>query len=129
MPVSAFNFIRRLIVDFDSGNNRFDQQGEALFVVLDGRRLVAIGGVNIDPFESASGVGRVRRVYVLPEYRGSGVGRLLMDAIETHAAQHFSQLNLYTDTVDAALFYQRLGYAAVSLAGVSHQKRLMEPVT
>lgn len=120
----GFNFVRRLIADFDTGKNRFDQQGEALFAALDGERLVAIGGVNIDPFESASGIGRVRRVYVLPECRGSGVGRQLIGAIEAHAAKHFSQLNLYTDTVSAAQFYQRLGYVAVSLDGVSHQKRL-----
>lgn len=120
----GFNFVRRLIADFDTGKNRFDQPGEALFAALDGERLVAIGGVNIDPFESASGIGRVRRVYVLPECRGSGVGRQLMGAIEAHAAKHFRQLNLYTDTVSAAQFYQRLGYVAVSLDGVSHQKRL-----
>lgn len=123
----GFNFVCRLIADFDTGKNRFDQPGEALFVVLDGERLVAIGGVNIDPFESDSRIGRVRRVYVLPECRGSGVGRQLMGVIEAHAAKHFRQLNLYTDMVDAAQFYQRLGYAAVSLDRVSHQKKLTEP--
>lgn len=125
----GYNFIRRLIADFDTGRNCFDQPGEALFAALDGERLVAIGGVNIDPFESVSGIGRVRRVYVLPECRGSGLGRLLMDEIEAHATQYFRLLNLYTDTVDAALFYQRLGYEAVALDEASHQKALTEPVT
>lgn len=127
--VEGFNFVRRLVTDFDSGKNRFDQTGEALFGVFQGERLVAIGGVSIDPFESANpsssdSIGRIRRAYVLPECRGTGVGRLLMEAIEAHANQYFEWLTLFTDTESAGLFYQSLGFNVVMEAKVSHRKRL-----
>ena len=106
----GFRFLARLDRDFRDGTNRFAKQGEALFEVRDQETLTGIGGLNIDPYAKNGRVGRVRRLYIHPEYRGNGVGKLLMSTIEQHAHCTFTELHLRTDTRAGALFYERLGY-------------------
>ena len=119
----GFRFVRRLAVDFDARTNRFDAEGEALFALFDEETCVGVGGVNRDP-KGAQVVGRIRRVYVLPEYRGTGAGRMLMASIESWCAGLFARLELYTDTSAAAGFYESQGYNAVRAAHTSHVKKL-----
>ena len=52
---SGHVFLDRLIADWHSGANRFDKPGECLLGLFDGDRLVAIGGLNRDPYLRASG--------------------------------------------------------------------------
>ncbi len=121
----GFKFLDRLVEDFATGKNRFDKTGETLFEVRDEGRLVAVGGLNIDPYTSNGTVGRVRRLYVDPDYRRDGIGTILMEAIERVARISFSELHLRTDTARGAQFYSRLGYKAVSHhEQVSHTKML-----
>ena len=119
----GFRFVERLIADFASNENRFDQSGEALFAVFDQQECVGIGGVSLDPAGIAR-IGRVRRVYVAPSYRGRGVGRLLMTQIEAWSRDHFSSLQLFTDTDEASDFYEALGYEPLGEDKVSHVKTL-----
>jgi hypothetical protein len=70
----GFRFIRRLVTAWDSGANRFQRPGEALFVARDGDRVVGVCGLNIVPFAGPN-VGRVRHLYVLAEYRRRGAAR------------------------------------------------------
>lgn len=116
--------ISTLVSEFLSGSNRFQAPGEALFAAFDSDRLIGIGGLNRDPYESAEVVARVRRLYVLPAARRQGVASLLMKAIEDHAAQHFRRIQLYTSSAEAGSFYVGLGYRKVSeKRKVSHEKR------
>ena len=48
----GFDFIERLIKEWSSGENRFDRQGEILCGYLDHGRVVAVGGLNRDPFSA-----------------------------------------------------------------------------
>jgi GNAT superfamily N-acetyltransferase len=109
----GFRFIDRLIEEFHSGANTFSAPGEVLFEVRDGGRLIAVGGLNRDPYVSGKRLGRLRRVYVDPDCRRQGVGKILLDAIECAAKTHFSELRLFTDSERAASFYASLGYAGV----------------
>jgi len=107
----GFRFLNRLKQDFQSGENCFDQIGEALFVVYaqhDG--LIAVGGLNQDPFAESKRVGRLRRFYIHPTYRRNRVGTYLLDCIEQYAQIYFDRLELFTDTMQAAHFYQTMGY-------------------
>ncbi len=52
---SGHVFLDRLIADWHSGANRFDKPGECLLGLFDGDRLVAIGGLNRDPYTRAGG--------------------------------------------------------------------------
>jgi GNAT superfamily N-acetyltransferase len=70
-------------------------------------------------------------MYVRDDHRGRGVGRLLVNAIESHARASFDALRLFTDNPVAASFYAALGYAVVNDSDrATHRKmlgRLKEP--
>lgn len=122
--INGFHFLERLSSDFEQERNVFDALGEALFAAFIGEKLVGIGGVNLDPLNDACHIGRVRRLYVSKHVRGVGVGKALMSEIESHAAGYFDELQLFTDTKEAAAFYQSLGYQPAHQDRVSHHKKL-----
>jgi len=70
----GFRFVRRAQDEWRTGANRFAQEGEALFGVFAGERLVAIGGIN----RESGRCGRLRRFYVRREGRRQGIGRQLV---------------------------------------------------
>lgn len=107
----GFSHVTTLIEKWDSGANRFDRPGETYLGVWDNDRLVAISGLNRDPYRKDATSGRVRHVYVIPEARRSGAGTLLMDAIVAAARSKFAVLRLRTNTARGAAFYEALGFA------------------
>ncbi len=117
----GFRFLARLVREFDDGGNRFDAPGEALLGCYLGSELVAVGGLNRDPYSPEPRVGRLRHLYVSPAFRRRGVGRTLVDALVAAARPHFGVLLLRTDTPAAARFYETLGFAAVALPYATHR--------
>ncbi|EOR07796.1 GNAT family N-acetyltransferase [Acinetobacter sp. ANC 3926] len=110
----GFRFLNRLKQDFQSGANCFDQIGEALFVVYDQQDgLIAVGGLNQDPFAESKRVGRLRRFYIHPDYRHKKIATYLLMHIEQYAKTYFERLDLFTDTAQAAHFYQSRGYQSI----------------
>jgi GNAT superfamily N-acetyltransferase len=106
--------VRRLVDDWDSGANRFDRTGEALFAaILDGR-VVGVCGLNVDPYTTAARVGRVRHLYVASDCRRRGLGARLVAAVVEAAASHFDRLRLRTHGETAARFYKVLGFRPCS---------------
>ncbi|WP_044617831.1 GNAT family N-acetyltransferase [Gynuella sunshinyii] len=120
----GFRFVRRLVDDYASGRNRFSGCGEALLAVYEDGYLIGVGGINSDPYCNDKHSGRVRRLYILKDYRNAGVGRALMEAIEQHASKSFKVLNLFTDTDAASRFYVQLGYNLVREEKRTHYKVL-----
>ncbi len=119
------NHVERLVSDFASGANRFNQPGECLLAARCNGELWGIGGLNLDPYGQNSRIGRIRRVYVRTSARRQGVASQLMHALETVALSTFNELQLRTTSIEAARFYSRLGYEAVQgIADVSHRKLL-----
>ena len=115
----GYRFVDRLVCDWRSGANRFDGPGETFLGAFDGDRLVAFGGVNRDPYMRGD-IGRLRHVYVLPEWRRSGVGRRLVAALTAHAAPRFSRLRLRATDERAARFYERMGFQVVAEPDATH---------
>jgi GNAT superfamily N-acetyltransferase len=107
---AGWRFVRRLADEWAAAVNRFDRPGEALFVARAGARLVGVCGLNVDPYAADAGVGRVRHLYVLAEFRRVGVGRRLVEAVVAAAQGRFALLRLRTDSAEAATFYERLGF-------------------
>jgi GNAT superfamily N-acetyltransferase len=113
--------VGRLIQEYESGQNRFDAPGEALFGVYADQDLIAIGGLNGDPYLPDGQTGRVRHVYVLADWRGRGVGRLLVERIIKEAREHFQRLTLRTFSDRGDRFFRSLGFQPGSpLPGASH---------
>jgi GNAT superfamily N-acetyltransferase len=117
----GFRFVDRLVTEWDAGNNRFDAPGEHLLGAFLNGRLVAIGGLNIDPYADEAGTARLRHVYVLKAERRRGLARRLLRRLLDDAREAgFSQVRLLTDTVAGARFYESLGFSSLRSPHGSH---------
>ncbi|MBD3334240.1 MAG: GNAT family N-acetyltransferase [Candidatus Eisenbacteria bacterium] len=116
--------VERLVSEFRAGTNTFNEQGEALFALVEDGRIIAVAGLNREPDPTLAGSGRIRRLYVLPGRRGRGLGRLLVDEVTRAAARHFEMLTANAGTLDARRFYDHLGFKPVRHPGITHAKRL-----
>jgi GNAT superfamily N-acetyltransferase len=117
-----FRALARMRAAWADGSNRFDARGEALFEAREDGRLVGICGLNRDPYTTMPQVGRVRHLYVHPEWRRQGIGRALLRHVLEQAGQAFSRVRLRTLRPDADAFYRALGFAAVDGApDVTHE--------
>lgn len=122
-----YRFVDRLVDEYVDGSNRFGLLGEALYAAYVDNRMVGIGGLNRDPYvgeaeDGDMGVGRVRHLYVLSDWRGRGVGGSLMEQITDEARQQFAVLTLRTFSPDAANFYVAIGFEATAdVESVTHR--------
>lgn len=116
-----FNFLVRLKNDWISGANRFDKTHEELCQVKKGETIIAIGGINNNPYQTVENVGRIRHLYVLPEYRRKGVGKALMEYLIDKYKDKYEKITLRTDTEEASKFYQALGFKKVESENYTHQ--------
>jgi GNAT superfamily N-acetyltransferase len=118
----GFRFLARLREEHGSGANRFDGEGEVLLGVWSGEELVAVGGLNRDPYGGRPRAGRIRHVYVLPSARRSGAGRALVRELVGRAGDWFDELVLRTDTAEAARFYEAIGFRPEGeIEGATHR--------
>ncbi|GAB4214889.1 MAG: GNAT family N-acetyltransferase [Synechococcales cyanobacterium] len=97
-----------------------DRDPECCHVLaLDGDKAVGTGRIDLQKH------GKIGRLAVLKAYRGQGVGRLLMEALETLARQHGIPSIQLSAQVTALPFYEKLGYEVISEeymdAGISHR--------
>lgn len=121
----GFRFVERLINDYKIGSNTFNHFGEGLFGVFNEEGvIVAIGGLNKDPFSNEQYIGRLRRFYVDKEYRRNGVGSLLVKKIIEEAKRYYKILVLHTDTEQADKFYSSIGFTKGNL--YPHSSHFME---
>ena len=121
----GFRFLVRLREEHASGVNRFDGEGEVLLGVWSGVELVAVGGLNRDPYGGGPRAGRIRHVYVHPSARRAGVGRAVVRELIGRAGPCFDELVLRTDTVEAARFYEAIGFRTEGeIEGATHRLSL-----
>ena len=93
--LQGWKLVRRLIDDYVSGINRFDADGECLFLATSDGAVVGVCGLNVDPYSADPDIGRVRHLYVLPAHRRTGVGKQLVQAVISQAHSRFGQLSDY----------------------------------
>lgn len=88
---------------------QLSQPGMRLFIARRDGVALACGALRID----AGGYGEVKRMYVVPEARGSGLGRAILEHIEAEAARLGLQvLRLETGIhqAEALALYRSAGY-------------------
>ncbi|MER9135762.1 GNAT family N-acetyltransferase [Mesorhizobium sp. M0830] len=95
-----------------SGRNKFLRRGEALYGAWNGRELVGVCGLNIDPYFEGRDHGRVRHLFVSASHRRTGLGRMLVETVIDRARRHFAVLNTRAPH-EAFGFYERLGFLRV----------------
>jgi GNAT superfamily N-acetyltransferase len=116
----GYNFIDILVTDWAAGANRFDQPGEILFGCVDRDILVAVGGLNRDPFLADPTIGRIRRIYVRPAWRSNGLGQSLVTSLLEHARNNFHCVRLRAENPTAARLYERLGFLPIDDPRATH---------
>lgn len=119
----GFRFLTRLVAEWETRQNRFDQPGECLLGAFRNGRLIAIGGLSCDPHAGPQ-VGRLRRVYVERAARGKHVGKALVQQLLEHASGRFTSVRLSTDTAQGAAFYVRCGFQPVRDDSATHVRSL-----
>jgi GNAT superfamily N-acetyltransferase len=107
----GFRFLERLVNEYKNGTNEFKKPSEALYgVFTDTGIIVGIGGLNVDPYTTDEKVGRIRRFYILRNFRRKGIGQILLNRIVNEAKKDFDRLVLHTDTPEASKFYRSFGF-------------------
>lgn len=108
----GYRFLRRLVDQYEDGSNTFNKTAEVLYGVWDHHdHLVAIGGLNRDPYSSKESVGRLRRFYISTNVRRQGIGTKLLQKIIEDAKGHFHELVVRTDSSAADAFYRANGFS------------------
>jgi GNAT superfamily N-acetyltransferase len=118
---AGFAMISRLRSEWQSGLNRFDGAGEILLGTFRGERLIAIGGLNRDPYADDPRLGRLRHLYVMNDERRLGAGRSLVLQLMQHAVGHFDAVRLWSGP-NAHAFYEALGFKRLEGPKVTHEK-------
>jgi GNAT superfamily N-acetyltransferase len=113
----GYRFVERLADDWTSGAMRFDREGETLLAARLKIVLCGIGGLTIEPV--VPDALRMRRFYVRPAYRRSGIGRMLAIAL-LDQAQSRSRLVTVNAAPASAAFWESLGFAPDIRDGHTH---------
>jgi GNAT superfamily N-acetyltransferase len=116
----GYDFIETLVEQWASAENRFDAPGEGLLGHLHDGLLVAVGGLNVDPFAGRPDMGRIRRVYVRPAWRNKGIGRALVSALVDRARTHFRCVRLRAENTSAARLYESMGFSPTLSPDATH---------
>jgi GNAT superfamily N-acetyltransferase len=119
----GYGFIDTLVREWAGGAQRFDAPGECLMGGFDHSRLVAVGGLSVDPFAGDPCIGRIRRVFVRREWRRKGIGRKLVSALVEDAKLNFQCARLRAENRDAARLYERLGFEPIAVPDATHVLR------
>jgi GNAT superfamily N-acetyltransferase len=112
--------VTRLVRDWRDGTNRFERPGENFFVASDDGPIIGVCGVNVDPYTSNYGTGRLRHLYMHPEYRRRGIGAALVNECRHASSTHFVRLRLRTTNPAAASLYLSMAFVEVDEPDATH---------
>lgn len=85
----------------------------ALLVALDGVSVVGAAALLSEPDGFPHGYGQVTTVFVLPEYHGRGIGKILMEYIEDVAVMSGLTALALEASITAHGFYRKIGFTDV----------------
>lgn len=71
-------------------------------------QTIAVRGLNIEPDDHQ--FGRIRRLYVLPNYRNRGVGTKLVNYLINHACGYFCGVTVNIGRLPVEDFYSKPGF-------------------
>lgn len=106
--------------------DRFKGRGETLLAAWRGEDLAGVCGLGVDCYVEKRREGRVRHLYVRPDCRRLGVGRLLVAAVIEKARKYFPVLNVRAPS-EAFPFYEALGFRRVEAQSATHRLELARP--
>jgi GNAT superfamily N-acetyltransferase len=117
----------RLAEGWASGDQRFEDDGEALLGALLAGELAGIGGLSIES-AAAEPARRVRRFYVRPAFRRQGLARTLASALVQEALDQVDLLTCNAAASPAAApFWEAQGFSRDSSGPWTHVLRRGAP--
>jgi GNAT superfamily N-acetyltransferase len=124
---AQLKYMLELFYSENALNKNMTQDGHHfLLAIEDG---ICLGFAGIEHNYNQNNRTRIHKIYILPEAQGKGIGRLLIDEIETLAKEnHSSHLSLNVNRFNnALLFYQKLGFEIIKEEDIElHFGYLME---
>jgi len=85
---------------------------------------VGVGGLNEEPDPTLKRAARIRRMYIMQERRGQGLGRALLEELREIARFGFDILTVNAGTPAAARFFEHLGLQPVDHSSITHLQTL-----
>jgi GNAT superfamily N-acetyltransferase len=116
-----YKHIERLFSEWQSGETKFDKDDELLLAAFVEGELAAVGGITQDT--ALKRTLRMRRFYVRPKFRRSGVGRKLAEALLADPRERGLAVVVNVGPKDAAAFWESLDFAPDGRDGHSHKLR------
>ena len=101
------------------GESSISAPGECLLAALVGGELAGIGGVTVEP--ALPQARRMRRFYVAPAMRRTGVGRTLAGALMQEALAVTETLTVHTERPDGQAFWLAMGFRPDLQNGWTHR--------
>ena len=115
----GFRALSRLAAEFHEAPDMF----VCLLAALSGEGVTAIGGLTEEPEPADAPALRMRRLYVRPDVRRTGVGRRLANALLQEALGRVSLVTVNARTTLAPAFWTALGFSAVASRPWTHEFR------
>ncbi len=103
------NEMVELVASYDEERVIKTAQQAHMYVVCDGEVIVGTG--SISPYYKNETECIILSVFVLPEYQGKGVGRLIMTALECDEIAMRSERIEVPASITACRFYEKMGYS------------------
>lgn len=103
--------------DLDDYQQRYVQGGGAFLATREGGRIIGTGALR----RLEEGVGEIKRLWLLPEFQGRGLGyQMMLRLLEIARQKGYAQVRLETSPdyqPRAFTFYQRLGFRVIPRYG------------
>lgn len=114
----GYRFVERLVSEWETSQNRFEQVGEALMIAYEDGVIAGIGGMTVDPV--IPDALRMRRFYVRASFRRRGLARLLAEGLLKSAEGLGRMITVHAGTPDAPAFWEAMGFEPHDEDGHSH---------
>lgn len=108
----------RLKREWSESSVRFDGSNEKLLIARVDGKLVAVGGITVDPVDPSAL--RMRRFYVLPAARRRGLARSLVTALLSTVPANQS-VGVHVGIPTAFPFWESVGFAKVPGEKITHR--------
>lgn len=104
----------RLGQEWSSGAQRFAGNGEALLTAYQEGELVGIGGITHEASEATEPALRMRRLFVHPDARRTGVARTIVAALIQEGFDNAALLTVHAGDRTASAFWEAQGFNRVA---------------
>ena len=112
--------------DLDDVQTSYFENGGVFLVAVDGVKIVGTGAFHPD----TEGVCELRRIALLPEYRGQGLGyAMLLEIMRRARTMGYAKMRLWTNRYKlfrAVAFYHQVGFVDVPHEGADEEELWME---